>query len=68
MTSNSKMYMNMRVGESIRIGSAVVTLEDKAGRGARLMIEADRSVPITKVETKTDAEMAGRFGITGKAS
>lgn len=67
MTTNSKLMMNIRVGESIRIGSAVVTLEDRAGRVARLMIEADRSVPISRVEVKTDAEMAGRFGITGKA-
>lgn len=68
MSTASKMYMNVRVGESIRIGSAVVTLEDRPGRAARLMIEADRSVPITRVEVKSDAELAGRFGITGKAS
>ena len=68
MATNSKMFMNIRVGESIRIGAAVVTLEERAGRAARLMIEADRSVPITRVEVKSDADMAGRFGITGKAS
>jgi len=43
-----------------------VTLEDKSGRIARLAIEADKSVPIQRVQPTTAAHMA-KNGIGGLA-
>lgn len=52
------LKLELRVGESVKIGSAVVTLEDKSGRIARLAIEADKSVPIQRVQATTAAQLA----------
>lgn len=58
------LKMNLRVGESVRIGDAVVTLEEKNGRSARLSIQADKSVSIQRVEQTTAAQLAqGGIGI-----
>lgn len=43
------LKLELKVGESVKIGDAVVTLEDKSGKIARLAIQADKSVPITRV-------------------
>jgi len=52
------LKLELRVGESVKIGDAVVTLEDKSGRIARLAIEADKSVPIQRVAATTAAHLA----------
>ncbi len=52
------LKLELRVGESVKIGDAVVTLEDKSGRIARLAIEADKSVPIQRVGQTTAAHLA----------
>ena len=52
------LKLELRVGESVKIGDAVVTLEDKSGKVARLAIEADKSVPIVRVQPSTAAHFA----------
>lgn len=59
------LKMELKVGQSIRIGSATVTLEDKTGRTARLAIDADDSVKVSRVESKSHAQIAA-MGISGK--
>ena len=44
------LKLELRVGESVKIGLATVTLEDKSGKIARLAIQADKSVPIQRVQ------------------
>lgn len=61
------LKMELKVGQSIRIGSATVTLEDKTGRTARLAIDADSSVAVTRVEHKSASQIAA-MGITAKAA
>ena len=56
------LKMELRVGESVKIGEAVVTLEAKSGQLARLSIEARPDVQITKIRTTTPADLA-RNGI-----
>ena len=58
------LKLELRVGESVKIGDAVVTLEDKSGRIARLAIEADKSVPIQRVQANTAAHFA-KNGLAG---
>lgn len=59
------MKMNVKVGQTIRIGNVLITLEDKAGKVARLAIDADKDVAIERVEPTSAAQLASR-GLTGK--
>lgn len=44
------LRIDMKPGEGVKIGDyATITLEEKSGKAARLAIEADRSIPITRV-------------------
>lgn len=56
------LKIELKVGESVRIGDAVVTLEDKSGRVARLAIDAPRSVPIQRTGMTLASHLA-RNGI-----
>ena len=52
------LKIELRVGESVKIGDAVVTLDEKSGWVARLSIEAAKSVPIHRVQSTTAAHFA----------
>lgn len=60
------LRIDVRVGESLKIGEATITLEQKSGQVARLAIQADRSVPIQRVQQYSPARMAAMNGITGR--
>lgn len=61
------LKLEIRPGESITIGNvAVVTLEEKSGKIARLAIQADKSVPVSRVQAQNTATLAASVGITGK--
>ena len=61
------LKLEMRPGESIAIGNlAIVTLEEKSGKIARLAIQADKSVPVSRVSQNNTATLAASMGITGK--
>lgn len=51
------LKLELKVGESVKIGDAMVTLEDKSGKIARLSIEADKSVPIQRVQPTSMAQI-----------
>lgn len=57
------LKLELRVGESVKIGDAVITLEDKSGKIARLAIQADKSVPITRVQAQSSAAHFAKNGI-----
>lgn len=47
MTSSLKtMHIDLRVGQSLRLGDAVVTLQGKSGRMARLTVRAPEAVQV----------------------
>ncbi len=60
------LKIELRVGESVKIGDAVVTLDEKSGRVARLSIEAPLSVPIKRTQ-QTMASHLAKHGIGGIA-
>jgi sRNA-binding carbon storage regulator CsrA len=61
------LRINIKIGESVRIGDyAIITLEEKSGKSARLAIDADRSIAVTRVQPNTTAQLAASGGITGK--
>lgn len=49
----TKMYVDLRRGEMLTIGTTTVRLEKKSGQAARLVIEADENTTI-----KTPARMS----------
>jgi sRNA-binding carbon storage regulator CsrA len=59
------LRLDLKIGQSIKIGDAIVTLEDKSGRVAKLAIEAPQSVRVERVPQLTPASLAAQ-GITGK--
>jgi sRNA-binding carbon storage regulator CsrA len=61
------LKIDLKPGESVSIGNiAVITLEEKSGKIARISIQADRSVPISRVARPTAANIAASGGITGQ--
>lgn len=62
------LRIDLKPGESIAIGDAVVTLEDKSGKIARLSVQADKSIPVRRVQEQGSvARMVAEHGITRKA-
>jgi len=61
------LKLDLSPGQSVRIGSDVVlTLEKKTGQIARLAIDADKSVPIRRVDADARPSRP-TFGVTGEA-
>lgn len=52
----SKMTVDIKVGETLQIGSATIKLEKKSGQMARLEVTASPETPITV--PKTTARMS----------
>lgn len=64
------LKMDLRPGESIKVGSAIITLEAKSGQLARLSIQADKSVPVSRVDQQqgsSAAKIAAENGMTPPA-
>ena len=67
MSRRSLLKIELRPGEAVSIGDlAVITLEEKSGKIARIAIEADKAVPVQRIEKPTTAQFAAQGGITGK--
>ncbi|MGL4860509.1 MAG: hypothetical protein ACRC5A_12405 [Enterobacteriaceae bacterium] len=45
------LKVDLKVGETLIVGEAWITVNAKSGRMTRLTIKADRSVPVRKLET-----------------
>jgi sRNA-binding carbon storage regulator CsrA len=61
--------IDLKVGESVKIGDfAVITLEDKSGKVARLSIQADKAVPITRSAPSSTAQIAAKVGLSADAA
>lgn len=59
------LRIELKPGEAISIGNAVVTLESKSGQVARLAIDADKSIPVQRVQQQGSvAQMVAEQGIT----
>ncbi len=43
------LHIDLKIGDAVSIGEATVTLEDKSGKLARLRIDADKDVKISRL-------------------
>lgn len=59
------LKLDLKIGESVRVGDAIITLEEKSGRVARISFQADRNVPIRRVHHGRAASIAAETGLTG---
>lgn len=46
------MHVDLKIGESIKIGEAILKLDDKSGKVVRLSIDADIAIPIQRVKNE----------------
>lgn len=51
----ARIALDLKEGEAVRIGAALVRLERKSGRSARLVVQAPRSVPVRRSEARHGA-------------
>jgi len=62
------LKIDLKPGEAITIGNATVRLESKSGQVARLVVEADKSIPVQRVQQQGGvAQMVAEQGITRHA-
>lgn len=69
----STLSVELRAGQSLRIGDAVVRLDYKTGKTARLLVMAPPNVPVTGGEQPRNhlrelAQMCARAGQTDGAA
>lgn len=58
------LKLDIKPGESVKIGDmAVITLEEKSGKVARLSIQAAKEIPIRRVNSLTTAQIAAKSGL-----
>lgn len=57
------LQIDLKVGESVSIGDTIVTLQAKSGQLARLHIQADKSVPVRRIEPGSGINAAAERGI-----
>lgn len=61
------LKIDLRPGEAISIGDAIVTLESKSGQVARLAVQADKSIPVQRVrQHQSVAQLVAEQGIRRK--
>ena len=56
------MHIDLRVGESLRLGDAVLTLKEKSGRMARLTVRAPEALQIRQQPRAQIAAPSGKKG------
>lgn len=47
------LFLDLRVGDQLQIGEAVISLLDKSGKRARVQVDADRKIAVNLTRSKT---------------
>lgn len=62
------LKLDLSPGESVRIGDdVIVTLEKKTGQVARLAFDADKSIPIRRIEPEQPKRQMFGIGMRAEA-
>lgn len=56
------LRIDLKPGEKLQIGDATVTLEQKSGQLARLVIDADKSIPVKKLSASPSVRLMAKQG------
>lgn len=57
------LTVDLKPNESLQIGDATVTFVQKSGQVARLVIEADKSVPVKKLSDTSPMHLVAKHGL-----
>lgn len=58
------LVLTLRIGESLQIGKDVtVTVKERDGNIIKLAVDADKSIPVRRVSTSSQAQLAGKLGL-----
>jgi sRNA-binding carbon storage regulator CsrA len=57
------LTIDLKPGERLQIGDATVTLVQKSGQLARLVIDADKSIPVKKVADSSSIRLIAERGL-----
>lgn len=60
------LFIDLRVGDTLDIdkGRVSITVEEKTGPRMRVKIDADRSIPVRKIEANTSRQVASIRGLS----
>lgn len=58
----ARLTIDVRIGDSIQIGEATVTASHKSGQLVRLVIEADKDVPVKKLGASPSMQVIAERG------
>lgn len=64
----SNLNLDLRVGESVAIGDAIVTAVQKSGQLVRLQIQADKSIQVRRIQPSSGINAAAERGIAVPAA
>ena len=56
------MHIDLRVGESLRLGDAILTLKEKSGRLARLTVRAPEAVQVRQQPGAQECASSPQWG------
>ena len=56
------MHIDLRVGQSLRLGDAVLTLQEKSGRMARLTVRAPEAVQVRQQPSAQECASSPHWG------
>lgn len=57
------LTVDLKPGERLQIGDATVTLVQKSGQLARLVIDADKSIPVGKLPDSAGIRLIAQQGL-----
>lgn len=47
------LFLDLRVGDQLQVGDAIISLLDKSGKRARIQVDADRNIAVNLVRSTT---------------
>lgn len=61
------LKIELKPGQSLAIGDAIVTLEEKSGQVARLAVQADKSIPVHRIQSGSSVAQVAAQGLAKSA-
>lgn len=58
------LVLKVRIGESVKIGDiATITLQERDGNTLKIAVDADKSIPVRRVQSASQAQLAAKVGL-----
>lgn len=60
----ARLTIDLRIGETLQVGDATITMSQKSGQLARLVIEAGKEVPVKKLGASPAMQLISERGFS----